>query len=227
MQCPWDRPETVAGFAASPPNEALVQFAAAELTRLGQATAVDIGCGAARNGVPLAGAGWRVFGADDSMPMLQAGLKRAREAGVAGRCRFVQASMDRLPFRAGAADLVIAHGIWNLARSAAEFRRAVLEAARVARAGATVFVFTFSRNTLPPDAPPVAGEPFVFTQFSGQPQCFLTESQLVAELGEAGFDPDPGVPLRELNRRPPTAFQMGGPPVIHEGVFRRRPTHRP
>ena len=37
---------------------------------------------------------------------------------------------------------------------------------------------------------PVAGEPFVFTQFSGQPQCFLTESQLVSELGIVGFTPD-------------------------------------
>ena len=63
--------------------------------------------------------------------------------------------MDALPVRAGACDLVVAHGIWNLSRSMAELRRAVDEARRVAAPGAALFVFTFSRNTLPPDAPSV------------------------------------------------------------------------
>ena len=222
MDSPWSRPETVAGFAASPPNEQLMRVAAGEFSRASQSCAVDIGCGAARNAVPLAEAGWTVCGVDDSMPMLTAAAGRAREAGVAARCHLALAPMDHLPFRDRSADLVVAHGIWNLARSAAEFRRAVREAARVAKPGATLFVFTFSRNTLAPDVVPVAGEPFVFTEFSGQPQCFLTGSQLVSELGESGFAPDPGVPLRELNRRPPGAVRMGGPPVIYEGTFRRR-----
>jgi hypothetical protein len=46
---------------------------------------------------------------------------------------------------------VVAHGIWNLARTTTEFRRAIAEAARVARPGACLFVFTFSRTTLAPD----------------------------------------------------------------------------
>lgn len=222
MDSPWSRPETVAGFVASPPNETLIRFAAGEIARLAGPCAADIGCGAARNAVPLAGDGWSVVGVDDSMPMLMAALERARQAGVAGRCHLALAPMDRLPVRTGAADLVVAHGIWNLARSAAEFRRAVGEAARVAKPGAALFVFTFSRSTLGPGAAPVAGEPFVFTEFSGQPQCFLTGSQLVTELAEAGFEADEGVPLRELNRRPPGALRTGGPPVIWEGTFRRR-----
>ena len=48
--------------------------------------------------------------------------------------------------------------------------------------GGGLFVFTFSRHTLPPDTQPVPGESFVFTQFSGAPQCFLTEPQLLTEL---------------------------------------------
>jgi len=67
----------------------------------------------------------------------------------------------------------------------------------VARPRAGLFVFTFSRNTFPPQTEPVVGEPFVFTQFSGEPQCFLTEAQLVAELARVGFAPDHGVPCRE------------------------------
>jgi SAM-dependent methyltransferase len=128
--------------------------------------------------------------------------------------------MDAIPAGSRAFDLVIAHGIWNLARSAAEFRRALREAARVARPGAGLFVFTFSRNTLPPETQPVPGEPFVFTQFSGQPQCFLTESQLVSELAAAGFAPDPAVPFTEYNRPQPGALPTGTVPVIYEAAFR-------
>jgi len=95
---------------------------------------------------------------------------------------------------------VIAHGIWNLARSAAEFRRAVAEAARVAKPGAGLFVFTFSRNTLPAETEPVAGRTLRVHGILGQPQCFLTESQLVTEMEVAGFAPDGSVPISEYNR---------------------------
>ncbi|PYR65148.1 MAG: hypothetical protein DMF88_20835 [Acidobacteria bacterium] len=130
--------------------------------------------------------------------------------------------MDHLPVADRSADLVIAHGIWNLARSGAEFRQAVREAARAAAHHAALFVFTFSRTTLPADAQPVEGESFVFTQFSGEPQCFLTEQRLVSELEEAGFVRDAAVPVRELNRPRPGALAASRVPVIYEGLFRRR-----
>ena len=82
-------------------------------------------------------------------------------------------------------------------------------------------MFTFSRNTFPPETEPVAGEPFVFTQFSGEPQCFLTGAQLRTELGRVGFALDPGVPFREYNRSPPGALMTGTLPVIYEAAFRR------
>jgi SAM-dependent methyltransferase len=181
--------------------------------------ALDIGCGAARNAVPLARLGWRVVGTDLSWPMVTAAQRRAVDDVPNHRLDVVQAPMTALPVQSGAFDLIVAHGIWNLARSAAEFRSGVAEAARAAAPGALLFVFTFSRNTLPPEAEPVAGESFVFTQFSGQPQCFLTESELVAELGAAGFVPDPGEPLVEHNRPKPGTLS-GGAPVIYEGGFR-------
>jgi SAM-dependent methyltransferase len=217
---PWSTPETVAGFARSLPNDVLMQFAAREL-RPGRARALDLGCGAGRNAVPLAGLGWDVVGTDLSWPMLAAAAGRAQQEAVSARVHLILAPMDHIPARDGTFDLVIAHGIWNLARSAAEFRRAVGEAARVAAPGAALFVFTFSRHTLPPDTAPVPGEPFVFTQFSGRPQCFLTGAQLVAELGAFGFLPDPGVPLTEHNRPRPGALS-GGAPVIYEAAFRLR-----
>lgn len=214
----WSAPQTVAGFARSEPNEALVALVRDELARVPAARVIDIGCGAGRNAVPLARLGARVLGLDLSWPMLEAAARRAGEPGLA--LRLALSSMDRLPARDAAFDVVVAHGIWNLARSGTEFRAALREAARVASGGAALFVFTFSRHTLAADARPVAGEDFVFTQFSGQPQCFLTEEQLVSELQAAGFALAPGRELREHNRPRPGTLHAGGP-VIYEGVFRR------
>jgi SAM-dependent methyltransferase len=217
---PWSRPETVAGFTSSPPNAELMQFAAGELARASGRCVVDLGCGAGRNAVPLAEQGWSVFGLDLSRPMLEAAVRRARESGVRDRLHVALAPVDQLPVRNRCADLIVAHGVWNLTRSAAEFRRALGEAARIAKPGAALFVFTFSRSTLPPDAAPVAGETFVFAQFSGEPQCFLTAGTLLAELSAVGFAPEPALPLRELNRPRPGALGRPGGPVIYEGAFR-------
>ena len=80
-------------------------------------------------------------------------------------------------------------------------------------------MFTFSRHTLPPEADPVGGETFVFTQFAGEPQCFLTEPELVAELASAGFEAEG--PITEYNRPAKGQLNPGGP-VIYEGTFRFR-----
>jgi len=217
---PWSDASTVAGFAQSPPNAVLMRFAQEELQRSQWARALDVGCGAGRNAVPLARLGWTVVGTDLSWPMLCAAAARRREDRLDDRLHLALAQMESIPARDGSFDLVIAHGIWNLARSAAQFRLALGEAARVAKPGAALFVFTFSRNTLPPQTQPVAGEPFVFTQFSGEPQCFLTEAQLVTELGGVGFVPDPSVPFSEYNRSQPGALPTGTMPVIYEAAFR-------
>jgi len=215
----WSEPGTVAGFVRAFPNEVLMRFAE-RVGSPGTGRALDIGCGAARNAVPLAGLGWDVVGTDLSWPMLTAAAERARAEHVSARVHLILAPMDRIPFANQTFDLVVAHGIWNLARSGSEFRRAVREAARVARPGAALFVFTFSRHTFPGDAEPVAGESFVFTQFSGRPQCFLTEAQLLAELGAAGFVADPDLPMTEYNRRLPGSVP-GSAPAIFECAFRR------
>ena len=212
----------VEGFSKSPPNPFLVHFAERERQR-GSRRLLDIGCGASRNALPLARAGWEVFAVDLSLAMLHAAVQRAATEPVAGRVHFALAAMNAIPARDGTFDLVVAHGIWNLARSSREFRQAVREAARVGRPGGALFVFTFSRNTLPPDAMPVAGEEFVFTQFSGEPQCFLTADQLIAELRDAGFVRDLQFPLQEHNLPKPGAIGTGNVPVIYEGIFRRDP----
>ena len=218
---PWSAPETVAGFAQGAPNGVLMRFATLELQRPGVGRVLDLGCGAGRNAIPLARLGWEVTGSDLSWPMLRAAARRAEQERLGDRVSLMLAPRDHLPARDRSFDLLVAHGIGNLARSAAELRRALGEAARVARPGAGLFVFTFSRNTLPPETQPVAGEPFVFTEFSGQPQCFLTEHQLIAELDAAGFVPNPAVPLTEHNLPRPGSLQRAAGPVIYEAAFRR------
>jgi SAM-dependent methyltransferase len=216
----WSRPGTVEGFVQSPPNETLMQIAAREWRA--SARLLDIGCGAGRNTVPLARAGWQAIGVDLSWPMLKAAAARVTAEALAHGVQLVLAPMDNLPFATERFDVIVAHGIWNLARSGREFRLAIREAARVARPGCALFLFTFSRSTLSDTVEPVAGETFVFTEFSGQPQCFLTREEIVSELRAEGFEADAALPLRELNQRRKGIIQTGTAPVICEGLFRRR-----
>jgi hypothetical protein len=152
--------------------------------------------------------------------MRSAATQRARDDHIADWCHVALARMDNIPVRNDTRDFVVAHGIWSLARSSAEFRWAPGEVARVARPGAGLFVFTCSRNTFPPDTEPVPGECFVFTQFSGQPQCVLTDARLVAELAAVGFRLSPDVAFNEYNRPRPGALRTGPAPVIYDAAFR-------
>jgi ubiquinone/menaquinone biosynthesis C-methylase UbiE len=88
--------------------------------------------------------GWNVLGTDLSWPMLAAAAHRVTDDGEGSRLGLVLAPMDQLPVATRSIDFIVAHGIWNLAPSAATFRRAVAEAGRAARPDAALFVFTFS-----------------------------------------------------------------------------------
>lgn len=217
----WEDPRTVAGFVSGAPNDQLIAFAQSFVDVGRRPSCLDLGCGAARNALPLAAMGFRVTGTDLSRPMLTAARARMAAEGPTLDATFLHAPMSSLPFDDGSFDLIVAHGIWNLARSDAEFRFAIREAARVARPGAGLFVFTFSRHTLPDDAEPDAGQTFTFSSWNGEPQCFLTDTQLINELASAGFTRESHPPIAEYNRPSPGVVRVGGPPVIYEGTWRR------
>lgn len=219
----WEDPRTVAGFINGTPNPQLLAFA--ERFRQAGVTprCLDLGCGAARNSLPLAAMGFHVTGTDLSMPMIDAARSRASREGAALSVEFVHGPMAPLPFESDSFDLIVAHGIWNLARSDNEFRSAVREAARVARPAAGLFVFTFSRHALPDEAAPDPGETLVYSSWNGEPQCFLSENELVSELAQAGFARDVNTPVVEYNRPAPGSLRAGGPPVIYEATFVRNP----
>ena len=214
----WEDPNTVAGFTRASANSTLLTFARQFLDAGRGTRCLDIGCGAARNAIPLAQLGFQVTGTDLSEPMLAAARERIDAAGIS--VDLVLAPMAPLPFRDKSFDFVVAHGIWNLAHSGAEFRDAVKEAARISRPGAALFLFTFSRSTLPPDAMPDSGETFVFSSWNGEPQCFLMEDQLLEELSHAGFYRDSAEPLAEHNLPQRNTVHLAShSPVIYEGTF--------
>ncbi|MFP4643638.1 MAG: class I SAM-dependent methyltransferase [Spirochaetales bacterium] len=224
----WNSTQIVDSFRRKEPARGLMQFASQNLTA--GSTVVDIGCGAGRHTVPLAMLGYTVTGVDTATAMLDAARDYAERERVSSRCSLLEGSMDNLPVAANAYDLVVSHGVWNLARSEEEFRRAVREAARVARGGAALYLTTFSRNTLPPHARPVSGTRYVFTDFNDEPQCFLTAEELCEELASCGFHRDDDSPPAELNR--PAWWERGTAaaagnlplsrpkrPVLYDGVW--------
>jgi ubiquinone/menaquinone biosynthesis C-methylase UbiE len=184
---------------------------------------LDIGAGAGRNAVPLAQAGFNVTCIDLSIPMIRAAqIKRQQEAPL-DSIQLAISPMAPLPFRDKQFDLIIAHGIWNLSTSDAEFRSGVAEAARVAKPGAGLFLFTFSRHTIPDNAPSVTGQKYIFTQFGDEPQCFLREEEIIHELLEVGFACDITGPITEYNCPSPPFDKVQRPPVIYESTFTRMP----
>jgi len=215
----WEDARTVAGFVSGTANEQLLAFAKDFLDPARVPRCLDLGCGAARNAVRLAEMGFHVTGTDLSEPMLAAARDRVARHPAPLSIELLNAPMTPLPFAAATFDLIVAHGIWNLARSDREFRAAVAEAGRVARPGAGLFLFTFSRHTLPEGAASDEGESFVFSSWNGEPQCFLSEPELLFELARAGFVRDRSAPLTEYNRPAADALRVGGPPVIYEGTF--------
>ena len=220
----WQAPELVESFRVNSPNDVLMRFAR-ELKENHASNeplrALDIGGGAGRNAVPLARLGYSVTCIDLSAPMLRAAQRKRQEETPRNEMQLALSPMAPLPFRDGEFDLIIAHGIWNLAMSDVEFRSAVAEAARVAKPGASLFLFTFSRHTIPDNAPSFLGEDFIFTQFGGEPQCFLREEEIIRELQSVGFQRNSAEPLTEYNCPPPPYDKVQRPPVIYEGVFVR------
>jgi SAM-dependent methyltransferase len=115
--------------------------------------AIDLGCGTGANVVELAARGFEVTGVDFSTVALAKARERARDAGVADRCRFLEVDLTAptLPVEVGGAyDLLLDFGTLDDLRPAGQVRMAE-HVARLARPEAVVLFWCFHgpRSELP------------------------------------------------------------------------------
>ena len=107
---------------------------------------LDAGCGVGRHLWPLLAAGFKVAGADcdaQVLKLLQVSL--AKSAAPAAAASLVQADLNRLPFAAGAFDLVVSVNVINHG-DAATFRDYCRELDRVLKPGGHLFIYTSPRE---------------------------------------------------------------------------------
>ena len=124
-----------------------------EVTPATHPRAIDLGCGTGANVVELAQRGFDATGVDFSPVALSKARERARAAGVAGRCRFLEVDLTApaLPPTVGRTyDLLLDFGTLDDLRPAGRVRMAG-HVARLARPGAVVLFWCFygDRTSLP------------------------------------------------------------------------------
>ncbi|MBL8842681.1 MAG: methyltransferase domain-containing protein [Planctomycetes bacterium] len=219
----WEQAATVAAFAQAAPNRELLDRARSLLRSGAGSRCLDLGCGAGRNAVPLAQLGYDVTGVDRSRPMLDAARRRALQGDAArGSLRFLLGAMASLPFPASRFDLLVAHGVFNLAESLAEFRAALGESARVARRGAALFVVTFADATLAgADREACVRDGVVARPFNGQLACFASAEGLRDALASAGFESQGDPPWSAIGVDATSGLRIAGAPVLWQGWARR------
>jgi SAM-dependent methyltransferase len=100
---------------------------------------LEVGCASGYYATAYARAGGRVTGIDISSAGVQTAARRAGEARVGDRCRFVKADMRKLPFPDDEFDAVVMTEVLEHVR---EQRLALSEALRVLRPGGALFLTT-------------------------------------------------------------------------------------
>ena len=101
--------------------------------------ALDAGCGVGRHLLPLASAGFLVWGVDQEGPVLELLKVRLPSGAIASRAFLMQAHLACLPFPAGAFDLAVSINVVNHG-TAAQFRAYCRELDRVLRPGGHLFI---------------------------------------------------------------------------------------
>jgi SAM-dependent methyltransferase len=189
----WERPETVARFAARDIDHRLAELIPS-YPDPAAVRVLDIGCAGGRNAEPLARAGFDVHALDSSRAMVERTGERlavALGAKEAGR-RVRRGRMDDLSaFADESIDLVIALGVFQMAESLDEWARTLDETARVLAPGGQLLVATFAPGTEPRGVPleRVPGERFLHIWSDGKNTTLISPSELDDELARRGLEP--------------------------------------
>ena len=192
----WSAPGTVAGFRSRRPTRCSWHTPTGSVDRP-RLRVLDIGCGAGPQcRAARASRGW-LIGTGPVVADARGRRRDGREepgwpALVPGR------RWTRCRFQTEPSTSHRARHLEPGARSD-EFRRGDRGGRPGGAARAALFVFTFSRRTLPASRRRSPGKPSC-SRSSPAAAVFLTREQLLDELATAGFEPDPALPLRELNR---------------------------
>jgi SAM-dependent methyltransferase len=198
----WESREQVERFAAREPDVRLVELVD-RLSELSATRVLDLGCAGGRNAVFLARRGFDIHAVDSSRAMVAE--TRTRLAAVLGegeaRRRVRLGRMDRLAFKTASFDLVVALGIYHQAQTEEEWRRALLESARVSNPGAFLLVSVFTPETdlTGRGIQRVAADAHVYEGFPGGGRVTLVDADtLDRDVSAAGFAP--AVPSRIVRR---------------------------
>ena len=192
-QAMWERPESVAKFAARDPDLRLLEFLD-DYEDPDQIRVLDLGCAGGRNSELLARRGFDLHALDASRAMVThtrsrlAPILGAEEA--AGRIR--HGRMDDLSgFADGCFHLVVALGVYHCAASRREWDTALSETARVLQSDGRLLVAVFTPQTdLTGDGiRPVPGEPHLYDGLPSGRSFLVDQETLDAEVSRFGLAP--------------------------------------
>ena len=140
----WDQIIREEWYSREEPEEVVVDFARRLKEKKSGLRMLDLGCGAGRHAVYLAGQGFEVHGADSSRTGLDLTQERLKSHDLCGHV--LKCDMKRLPYMDSCFDTVVClHAIYH--QNPANIRRTISEITRVLRKGGFLLVNFLSNRT--------------------------------------------------------------------------------
>jgi ubiquinone/menaquinone biosynthesis C-methylase UbiE len=140
----WDQILREDWYSREEPEEVVVNFARRLKEKKRGLRVLDLGCGAGRHTVFLAGQGFEVHGADSSRTGLELTRERLKTHDLHGQV--LECDMKRLPYVDSCFDTVMClHAIYH--QNPADIRRTISEITRVLRKGGFLLLNFLSKRT--------------------------------------------------------------------------------